>query len=46
MKKDIARDGDSNRWSGCLREAEIGAFDFPMTALVLEAQNLLQIIIW
>lgn len=40
MKIDIARDGDSMRWSGCLREAETGDFDFPMVALALEARNL------
>lgn len=40
IKNDIARDGDSKRWSGCLREAETGDFGFAMVALVLKAINL------
>jgi hypothetical protein len=38
-KNDIARDGDSKRWSGCLREAETGDFDFAMVVLVQKARS-------
>lgn len=46
MKKDIARDGDSKRWSACLGKAETGDFDFPMVALALQARNLYHRITW
>lgn len=47
MKKDISRDGDSKRWRGCLREAEIGDFDFPMVALAIKARNIFRrITLW